>query len=108
MPPHLEIKLSLDDLPLLLDRLLPLVGKWEEFARFLPKFKNSVASIENVKAGNKDACGKLFDIMNRWLNEATPEPTVMDLLKALRADFIGENKVARDIEKEFNKRLTSK
>ena len=108
MPPHLEIKLSLDDLPLLLNLLLPLVGKWDLFATFLPNFKNSLASIEEVKAGNKNARDKLSDIMKRWLNEATPEPTVMDLLKALREDYIGENAVARKIEEEFSKRLTSK
>ena len=62
----------------------------------------SQKSLSIVKAQHGDAGNKLFHIMKRWLNEAHPQPTVKDLVDALRSRFLGENQIAGEIEKKFS------
>ena len=98
-------KLSDEHLPMLLNLLHSVAGKWEMIATFL---KMRPGSIAVIKAEQTNAEKKLFDIMKRWLNETNPAPTVLDLVDVLRTPFIGENQIARNIEKEFYPQSSSK
>ena len=91
--------LSCDDLPLLLDLMCDATDRWEEIATYLPNMRKG--SIAVVRALPADADKKLFEIMKRWLDQASPAPTVKDLTDTLRRSFLKENRIARDIENAF-------
>lgn len=84
---------------MLLDVLCDIADRWEEVARFLNVRPGSIAV---VRSQNTDARNKLFEIMKRWLNETHPQPTVKDLVDALRRPFISEHRIADAIEKKFD------
>ena len=87
-----------------LSDLLNLLGsaadKWEIIATYLPNL--SQQSISVVKAKPSEADVKLFEIMMKWLNETHPQPTVKDLVDALRSPFLRQHKIASEIEKKFS------
>ena len=58
----------------------------------------SIAVVQMMQA---DADKKMFRIIERWLKEAQPAPTVMDLVKTLRRPFISLNATARKIEEAY-------
>ena len=64
--------------------------------------------IAAIKIEQTNVEKKLFDIIKRWLNETNPAPTAANLVDALRHPIVGENLIARKIEKEFYPQSSSK
>lgn len=103
MSPVHNTTLTEKDLPKILNNLCDIADKWEELANFLPNLSNK--SKADVKAMHGEASTKLFHIMKRWLDEA--EPTLKDLLDALRSRFLSENRIAHEIEQKFQEMYVS-
>ena len=91
------IMLTEDDLTTILDLLDDVPHKWEEIATYLKLRPGTIAVIKE----SGDARKKLLGVIRRWLTITKPPPTVTALVEALRKPFIGEEKVAQDIEKHF-------
>ena len=90
--------LSEEDLPELLDLLSNVVHKWEEIAVYLQLRPGIIAMIREQETSTEK---KLMEIVRRWLNRVSPAPTAKDLVEVLRRRFIGEEKTALEIEKNF-------
>ena len=101
----IQTTLSDEHLHTLLELLHGAADKWEEIATFLKVRRGSIAV---VKAEPTNAEKKLFDIIKRWLNETNPIPTAANLVDALRHPLVGENVIARKIEREFYPQSSSK
>lgn len=92
--------LSEDDLTTLLDLLYDVTHKWELIATYLKLGPGAIAVIK-AKEG-ADPQNRLLEVIRRWLARTSPTPTVATLVDALRKPFIGEERVALNIEKHFN------
>ena len=102
----IQTVLSVDDLPTLLGLLHDVADKWELIATFL---KMRPGSIAIVRAEQTTVEIKLYNIMRRWLlSETDPAPSIADLIDVLRHPYIGENRLALKIEREFYPQSASK
>ena len=97
--------LSEEHLPDLLDLLCDVAHKWEEIATYLSLRPGVIAVIKDE---NTNAQKKLLEVIRRWLNRTSPAPTALALIDVLRKRFIGEKKVALEIERTFYPQSSSK
>ena len=105
---HLEDRpLSEKDLSTLLELLYEAAHKWERIAIFLDFDTGTIANIKS-KSGTDEAEDKLLEVMKKWLSRTSPPPTTGTLVEMLKTRFVGEEKLAHDIEKYFTTHSSSK
>ena len=94
-----EVLLTEDDLPTLLDVLYDVAHKWERIATYLKLSQGAIAIIKSKEVAEPE--DKLLEVMKRWLSRTSPAPTVETLINALRRPFVGEEKIALELEGKF-------
>jgi len=88
-----------------MEQLLPIVSHWKDLGLQLGLTLNELTTIENTPLLIPCApTSFLQEMLHRWLNRAPPShpfPTITKLCDALRSCTVGEERVAYDLEQQY-------
>ena len=98
---------DLDDLAFLMNHLQPMASHWRAFGLQLglsPGDLNTIAATPLFIPRGPPAF--LQEVLTRWLNRASPFPTLTKLCDALRSRAVDQSRIALELEQQYQTRRT--
>ena len=96
-----------DDLPFLLNHLQPIAGHWKAFGLQLGLSSGDldiIAATPLLIPGGPVAY--LQEVLTKWLNRASPFPTLTKLCDALKSRAVDQSRIALELEQQYQTQRT--